>query len=418
MDDEALAALGSAPLDWRWKGLPQAPGLTVGDLGAQRWSLLDGDLPLPVMVLREEAIAANIATMRAFCAAHDASLAPHGKTTMAPELFARQIEAGAWGITVATPVQARVCAAFGVPRVIVAREVVDPAGLAELAAVQLAGTEVLLFVDSVEGAARAAAAFDAGSPLACLVEVGMVEGRAGTRGHEAALAVARAIATEPSLALRGVAAWEGHIGGPDLDAAERRVDAYLGEVRAVAEALDGAGLFDDAAEVVMTAGGSAWFDRVAAILRPSLSRPVRLVLRSGCTVSHDDGLYAHLSPFARGTADGVLAPAIEVWGAVESLGEPGLAIVGFGKRDTAFDITMPIPRWIARGGVCRPAAGLEVVGLNDQHAFVRGDAVAELAIGDLLGCGISHPCTAFDKWRLVPVVGADHVVVGAVHTFF
>lgn len=418
MDEAALAALLDDPLDWRWKGLPAAPGGTVGTIGDQGWSLLDGDLPLPVMVLREEAIAANIATMRAFCAEHDASLAPHGKTTMAPALFARQLAAGAWGITVATPVQARVCAAFGVPRVIVAREVVDPAGLAELAAVRDAGTEVLLFVDSIEGAAAAEAAFAAGEPVRCLVEVGMPEGRAGARGEAAALAVARAVDRSPSLRVGGVAAWEGHIGGPDLAAAERRVDAYLAEVRGIAEAMDGEGLFDDVAEVVMTAGGSAWFDRVATVLRPTLSRPVRLVLRSGCTVSHDDGLYAHLSPFARGAASGALAPAIEVWGAVESLGEPGLAIVGFGKRDTAFDITLPIPRWVSRAGTCRPAEGLEVVGLNDQHAFVRGAGVAELAIGDLLGCGVSHPCTAFDKWRLVPVVGADHRVVGAVHTFF
>ena len=418
MDAAALAALRDAPLDWRWKGLPVAPGATVGQIAAQGWSLLDGDLPLPVMVLREEAVASNIAAMRAFCAAHDADLAPHGKTTMAPELFARQLEAGAWGITVATPVQARICAHFGVPRVVVAREVVDPAGLAELAAVRAAGTEVLLFVDSAAGAAAAEQAMAAGEPLACLLEVGMPDGRAGTRGRVASLAVARAIADSPSLRLAGVAAWEGHIGGPDLTAVEQRVDAYLDEVRLVAEELDDAGLFADADEVVMTAGGSAWFDRVAALLRPQLSRPVRLVLRSGCTVSHDDGLYAHLSPFARGSAEGALAPAIEVWGAVESLPEPGLAIVGFGKRDTAFDITMPIPRWIARGGTVAAASGLEVAGLNDQHAFVRGDGVDALAVGDLLGCGISHPCTAFDKWRLVPVVDADHRVVGAVRTFF
>lgn len=418
MNEAALALLRDEPLDWRWKGLPAAPGVTVGAVGNQGWSLLDGDLPLPVMVLREEAIASNIATMQAFCSEHDVALAPHGKTTMSPELFARQLAAGAWGITVATPAQARVCSAFGVPRVIVAREVVDAGGLAELAAARAAGVEVLLFVDSPEGVVAAEHAASGGEPLSCLVEVGMANGRTGARGEQAALVVARAVDRSASLVLTGVAAWEGHVGGADLVTAVNQVDAYLADVRAITEAIDAEGLFHNADEIVVTAGGSAWFDRVTSVLRPALSRPVRLVLRSGCTVSHDDGLYARLSPFARGAIEGALSPAIEVWGAVESLAEPGLAIVGFGKRDVAFDISLPIPRAVARDGSCRPAVGLEVVALNDQHAFVRGDGVSALAVGDLLGCGVSHPCTAFDKWRLVPVVGADHRVVGAVHTFF
>jgi D-serine deaminase-like pyridoxal phosphate-dependent protein len=147
---------------------------------------------------------------------------------------------------------------------------------------------------------------------------------------------------------------------------------------------------------------------------------VRLVVRAGCTVSHDDGLYRRLSPFERETivGEGRLAAALEVWGVVLSLPEPGLAIVGFGKRDVPFDIELPIVRWHARDGVAREAAGLAISALNDQHAFVRGSGVANLAVGDLIGCGISHPCTAFDKWRLLPLINADRTIVGAVHTYF
>ncbi len=418
MDLPALAALRDDPLDWRWKGLPATADATVGTIAEHGWSLLAGDLPLPVLVLREGAIAANIETMRAFCAEHGVALAPHGKTTMSPELFARQLGAGAWAITVANAAQARVCGRFGVPRILVANEVVDAAGLGALADLQSAGAEVWLLVDSRRGAAAADAAFADVGPVRCLLEVGMPNGRAGVRDRAEALAVAEAIDAAESLELRGVAAWEGHLGGDDLADVERRVDAYLAEVAAIATAVDEAGRFAARDEIVLTAGGSAWFDRVAAVLRPELSQPVRLVLRSGCTVSHDDGLYSRLSPFARGAVAGSLHPAIEVWGAVQSVPEPGLAIVGFGKRDTAFDISMPVPIWHAREGRLGAARGLEVVALNDQHAFVRGPGVDALVVGDLLGCGISHPCTAFDKWRLVPVVDADHRVVGAVHTFF
>ena len=65
------------------------------------------DLPLPVLVLHEDALAHNLAAMAAWCERERLLLAPHGKTTMAPRLFRRQLDAGAWGITVATVHQAR-----------------------------------------------------------------------------------------------------------------------------------------------------------------------------------------------------------------------------------------------------------------------------------------------------------------------
>ncbi|MFM7553550.1 MAG: amino acid deaminase, partial [Actinomycetota bacterium] len=152
MDEAALAALDADPIDWRYKGFPAAdPPPTPADVRERGWSLLDGDLPLPVLALREDALDANIATLRAWCAAHDASLAPHGKTTMAPELFRRQLDAGCWAITVATIAQARVCAAFGVPRILIANEVVDPAGLGWIGAAQRGGSEVWLLVDAPAG---------------------------------------------------------------------------------------------------------------------------------------------------------------------------------------------------------------------------------------------------------------------------
>jgi D-serine deaminase-like pyridoxal phosphate-dependent protein len=58
---------------------------------------------------------------------------PHGKTTMAPALFEAQLNAGAWGITVATAGQALACRAFGVPRVLLANELLDPGALAWIA---------------------------------------------------------------------------------------------------------------------------------------------------------------------------------------------------------------------------------------------------------------------------------------------
>lgn len=421
MDEAALAALSVDPIDWRYKGFPAAdPPPTPADVRERGWSLLAGDLPLPVLALREDALDANIATMRAWCAAHDASLAPHGKTTMAPELFRRQLAAGCWAITVATIAQARVCAAFGVPRILIANEVVDPAGLGWIGAAQHRGSDVWLLVDAPAGVDRLLAArADGDPPVRVLVEIGMPDGRAGARDAEAADATARAAAAAEGVILGGVAGWEGHIHGDDPAVVEARVDAYLGEVRAALERFAVEGLLDEADEVVASAGGSAWFDRVEAVLRPQIGRPVRLVLRSGCTVTHDEGLYRRLSPFERGRIGvGALVPALEAWATVLSQPESGLAILGMGKRDVPFDIDLPLPRWRARDGALAPIGECAIVALNDQHAFLRGPAADDLRVGDLVGCGVSHPCTAFDKWRMLPLVDAERRVTGAVHTFF
>jgi hypothetical protein len=82
-------------------------------------------------------------------------LAPHGKTTMAPQLFARQLEAGAWGITLATMQQASLAVALGLRRLILANQLVgreDIAQARELVAT-VADLELYVLVDSLAGVA-------------------------------------------------------------------------------------------------------------------------------------------------------------------------------------------------------------------------------------------------------------------------
>jgi D-serine deaminase-like pyridoxal phosphate-dependent protein len=273
--------------------------------------------------------------------------------------------------------QAAIMLACGAERVIIANEVVGAAEIARLA--RLEG-EVYCLVDSLAGVERLA-----GCPVRVLVEVGPSGGRAGARDAETALAVAAAVNADPALTLAGVEAWEG-----GLEVA--RVDDFLADVASIAERLG--------AELV-TAGGSAYFDRVAAHLPGA-------VLRSGCYLTHDHGLYARSTPLPD------LRPALQLWSEVLSVPEPGLAIAGFGKRDAPYDIDLPVPLRVFGREL---PDGLRVEALNDQHAFLRYDD-GELRVGDLVVCGISHPCTAFDKWPLVPLVDDDNRVIGAVRTLF
>jgi D-serine deaminase-like pyridoxal phosphate-dependent protein len=412
-------------LDWRFKAFPPVDGVALEDVRAQGWNLLAGDLMLPALVLKESALEHNLRTMAALCAEAGVSLAPHAKTTLAPALVSRQLAAGAWGITAATAWQARALHALGVERILLANEVVDEASLRWIAAAAGDGLELFVLVDSLDAVALmdgALARAGASRRLAVLVELGVPGGRTGCRSRDEALAVAAAVAEARSLVLAGVEGYEGVI-GPDADGTLAAVDAFLAQLRELTAELDRRGAFQEAGEILVTAGGSAFFDRVLAGLAGpwDLSRPVRVVLRSGSYVTHDSGFYARISPLdGRGTGDVRLLPAFEAWGAVLSAPEPGLAIVGFGKRDVPYDLDLPNPVSVRRRSGELEAlrdGTVRVEALMDQHAFVRLEGES-LAVGDWLGCGISHPCTAFDKWRLIPVVDDRYDVVDALQTLF
>lgn len=392
-------------VDWRSKGFWQPDGVrTAAELAAERPGLFDGGFTWPLLVVRRSAVEANIATMAAYCRRHDLDFAPHAKTTMAPGLLAAQLKAGAWGLTVATANQALVLRRLGVPRVVIANQVLDPTALAWLARENAAGWEVYLQVDSPAGVAAAAAVPD--GLLRVFVELGHAGGRTGVRTLDDLEAVARAVRGAERLDLAGVTAYEGQLPGVPA------VDAFLDTLVAGVERLTAAGVLP--ARTLVSAGGSAWFDRVAERLT-GLAPEVRVILRSGASVTHDDGFYRERTPFRRVPAEGPLAAALAVWAQVLSTPEPGLAIVGMGKRDAPFDEGLPVVTSVRPPGA--DISGMSVLKMNDHHTYVSspGDV---LSPGDLVCFGISHPCTAFDKWRQIPVVDDSDRVVDVLDTYF
>lgn len=415
-------------VDWRFKSWPAADGVRVGTVSKQGWNVLGGEFFLPAMVLKDAALRHNIAEMASLCERQGWSLGPHGKTWMSPQLLQRQLDAGTWAVTAATTWQVRVWRAFGMDRVILANELVERSSIAWLAEEMRRDPEFDFYclVDSEAGVAildGALHAAQASRRMNVLLELGFAGGRTGCRTRDEAVAVARAVSSSRQLALTGVEAFEGivHAGGveADLDAA----GALIGRVRDITVELDRAGMFDRASEILVTAGGSAYLDRVLDGLRDpwQLSRPVRKVLRSGCYLTHDAIHYKEASPFGSRLPDtSPLDEALEVWGAVLSTPEPGLALLGFGKRDVPHDMGLPVPRQVKRPGqpVRAFKAPATISGLNDQHAYLRLEGGEDVRPGDFVGCGVSHPCTAFDKWRLLPVVDGDYRVIDAVMTYF
>jgi D-serine dehydratase len=424
----------------RHKGIPLGVTLDSTAVGAAGWVVSHGDTATPVATLSLEGLRDNAAAMAAFCQRHGVSLAPHAKTTLSPELVQIQLDHGAWAMTAALPRQVALLWEQGINRVLVANEVTDQAAVQWLSA-QLDAEpkrELWLYADSVEAVDRLTAAVieRAGRrPLDVLVELGHAGGRTGCRGAEAAERVARAVVASPVLRLAGVAAYEGTIGARREPEPTQAVDAFLGEVGGLVERLARQALFE-VAEPVVTAGGSVWFDRVVDVLAPA-ARAVggRLVLRSGCYLIHDHGMYAAGTPAAAHVSGApAFQAALSVWARVLSRPEPGLLLADAGRRDLSHDAGLPVPisahrprdRQVATHGVGSAqasavdlvSAGAIVSGLSDQHTFVQVPESLDVRVGDLVRLGISHPCTTLDRWPVLLLVDNEHAVVGAVHTQF
>ncbi|WP_029074763.1 alanine racemase [Kaistia adipata] len=426
-----IAALDALELDPSTKGLPyDAPRLTVGDVAKQGWSVLDGDLPMPLAVIRQDILAANSAWMSAFTAGNDLVIAPHGKTTMSPHLFDLQIADGAWAITAATLQQVEVCRRFGVKRVLLANQ---PAGRQAVDACFRAlqgdnAIELYCLADSLDGVAMLAEGAlrnppPAGNPLRILIEMGFEGGRTGVRSRAGALEIARVVAAAPGLELAGFECFEGMLPTPET------ADVLIDDVAETALLALEQGLYTSSAPIIISAGGSAFFDRVVERFnRVAFPHPVLRVLRSGCYLTHDSIAYA--AAFRRivdettlTLPEGGLEPALEVWAHVQSRPEPGRTMLTMGKRDVSHDAGLPVPlRWYRPdGSMSAPAelpAGHQVVALNDQHCHLVTPEGSPLKAGDLVGFGISHPCTTFDKWSVLMLVDEEYRVTRALKTFF
>jgi D-serine deaminase-like pyridoxal phosphate-dependent protein len=399
----AVAALADEPIDWRFKGLPALWwGRTPAEVCAQRPELFAAGAVAPVCVLHAEALSHNLDAMERWCRERGVELAPHGKTHMAPQLLARQFEAGASAVTAATISQVRIFRAFGVREVVLANELVDEAGLRWLAAELDTHPDfgLVCWVDSVPGVEAMTAALTvtgAVRPVDVCVEVGMAGGRTGCRYADSVDEVARAVVASARLRLVGVAGYEAALGNDVADDDLALVNAYLADVRAALLRLTPVFETD---RVIATAGGSTYFDVVADVLAGDW----RTILRSGCYLTHDDGLYRRTSPLRN-----QLRPALSVWAQVLSRPEPGLALVGMGRRDVSFDQDLPVPYGLVSSHVAK---------LNDQHAYLMLGGDDRAHVGDWVEFGISHPCTVFDKWPMIPVLDDGGHVVDLIRTFF
>ncbi|KVD73038.1 amino acid deaminase [Burkholderia sp. ABCPW 14] len=418
-----------ATIDPFGKGLGNVPSASVplSDAARLEWNLLAEDVSLPAAVLYADRIEHNLKWMQAFVAEYGVKLAPHGKTTMAPQLFRRQLETGAWGITLATAHQVRAAYHGGVRRVLLANQLVGRHNMAMIAELLTdPDFEFFCLVDSVDGVEQLGRFFGAArKPLNVLLELGVPGGRTGVRDDAQRDAVLAAIERHAGvLKLAGIELYEGVL------KEEGEIRAFLRRAVTLVHALAAAGRFART-PALLSGAGSAWYDVVAdEFAQASDAGVIDVVLRPGCYLTHDVGIYKKAqtdilarNPIAQKMGEGLL-PALQLWAYVQSIPEPERAIVALGKRDSAFDAGLPEPARHFRpsaGGLPRdiaPGEGWEVTGLMDQHAYLKIPAGADLKVGDMVSFDISHPCLTFDKWRQLLVVDPQYRVTEVIETYF
>lgn len=350
-------------------------------------------MPYPQLRLNLDALESNIRVMASWSRERQVELAPHVKTTMSAPIISRQLAAGAVGVTVATVDQVAAALGWGHQRVLIANEVVDRNGLTRIRTWlrEDSGREIRCFVDSAAGVSAAAQVFtaEAGAALEVLVDVGTPGGRTGVRTLREAVRLAELVHGAPGLRLVGVAGYEGVVPNSRAEETVAAVDRHCRLVRDVY--LEVAPFFETSAPVY-TMGGSAFPDRVAVYLPGAGQVPgTRRILRSGCYVTHDHGTYAGVSPVQG------LRPALTVRAVVLSTPEEGIAVVGAGKRDLPYDAGLPVVLSAQTAdGAPKVGAAAAVRNLFDHHTVLTG--VNGLDVTDVVDFGISHPCSAFDRW--------------------
>ncbi|WP_088329721.1 amino acid deaminase [Lacimicrobium sp. SS2-24] len=393
--------------------------------GNSGWRILDEDVSLPIATLHETALNNNLDWMARYARASGVRLAPHGKTSMAPELFARMLDAGAWAISLATAPQVCAAAEAGVKRILMANQLVGKANMQRIAQCLNQGLEYYCFVDSPDNARALSDFFSAqGLSLNVLLEMGVPGGRCGVRTEQQAISLSARIQRLQGLSLRGLAFYEGVIGGDDAAA---RIADFVRQMRELALELYYQGRFAPGT-ISISGAGSAWYDIVAEVLDgPSLPPSMQVVIRPGCYLIHDTGIYeqAQAGVMARSplacSLGGDLMNSLHVCAYVQSVPEPGMAIIGLGKRDVAFDAGLPTPQWLARPGQQhrQPVPpDWQLIKIMDQHAMLQTGASGELRVGDIIGFSTSHPCLTMDKWKTIAVVDDELCVQQLIRTEF
>ena len=392
------------------------------------WNLLNEEVSFPIAVINENHLVNNAKLMQEFSDRSTVKLAPHGKTSMAPDLFKVQLDHGCWGISLAAVPQVINASQHGIHRIILANQLVGKYHMkliADLLSTQ--EIEFYCFVDSLQNIHALGKYFSARNiRLNILIEVGVSEGRCGWRDTDNIARLLDVIEQYASLRLCGISFYEGVIHGEE---AEHKIINFVSDICSLLCKIHRENKFDSK-DIIVTGAGSAWYDIVAKELMSHNSIQdidYTAIIRPGCYLIHDTGIYqdAQNNVINRSQLacdiSGELISSLELWAYVHSVPEPGLAVIGLGKRDVAFDSGLPTPEYLYRPGTPKPikmGESCQVINIMDQHCMMKFCDNSSPQPGDLICFSSSHPCLTMDKWRHIGLIDDNYIVKQTIETFF
>ena len=191
------------------------------------------DVPTPALVIDEEALDRNIATMAEFARRAGRSLRPHAKTHKCVEIARKQIAAGAAGICCATLPELQAMADAAVSGLLLTAAVQDPAKSEALIGVAKK-TPITIAVDHPSQIRTLAAKLSADtSPISVVADVDVGQKRTGVCEVADTLAIAKLAAGDKRFKFSGVQGYAGHVQHiPEFAERAReaaRVSTLLGE---------------------------------------------------------------------------------------------------------------------------------------------------------------------------------------------
>jgi D-serine deaminase-like pyridoxal phosphate-dependent protein len=359
------------------------------------------ELETPCVIVDRGKLTANIQQVQALADQAGVALRPHAKTHKCLEIARMQMEAGAVGLTVATPAEALAFLQGGIRDLTLARPLVDPARLTGLLdAARMAGARLAFTADSargVEALDAAARRVDRAAPVFIKVDVGFR--RCGVMAHEPRLLELLAAVDEaPRLDLAGLLSHPGQV-YQAADAREARAVSELERAlllaardRAAAAGLELRALSAGSTPTVLAAErfdgltelrpGNYVFLDLTPLNMGLVERP-RLALSVLSTVISANAEYAIIDAGSKRLSSDTNGRA--------QVGDPDLGL--------AFPVDEDV-RW------ARPAP---IVRLSEEHGWVRR-ADRRFAVGDRLRVLPRHACAVTHLASTLHVASGDRII--------
>lgn len=348
------------------------------------------DQQTPALVVDRAVMERNILEMAQRMRDLGVALRPHWKTSKMVEAAQLQEQAGCVGFTCATPAEVDCLLNHGYTDLTWAHQPVGPPKVDFAVAANRRG-RVRVALDSVEAAAPLSqAARAAGVVVPYLIEVDTGLGRAGVAPGQV-FELAGRMAGLDGLEFEGIITHAGHLSGfgsdrSNLEAEGRTVGRTM---VGVAETLREAGFQVTVVSVGSTPGSTS----TPAVSGITEARP-------GTYVFHD------ANQVTLGSAD-LAGCALTVAARVVSTPRPGEAIIDAGSKSMSSDGStsgVGFGRALTKDG---RYADLDFFKANEEHGFLKGPAVRDLRVGDMVRIVPNHACATVNMWSRAMVVGED-----------